>query len=267
MADALARRKEAGEKSPVGDLTAVEWFKYLEKYAEADAKVKAATNGRKELRAQIEGKLGDPDLIVAFDRARKDRDLSGEYRSKIDAAYFVIMGWERKAPNFQGGLALPLTQADAARVDLEGLEAGKSKHNRDENPYTPGQEEFARWDTSWLRGQAAIGASLTDDPAKKASTLAVVEGGKSAEQPKRRGRPPGSGKKAGQASAGGEGEPGGDAGEQAPPQDDPEEQQTPPQGDPPTREHDVEGSDGGPLPDKDKYGEEWPSSGGNGNLH
>lgn len=282
MADALARRLDksgGGEKSPVGDLTAVDWFRFLEEYNEADAKVKAATQARKELRERVKVKLVDPDLITSFDRARKDREVSGEYRSKLDAAYIRIMEWERKPVGFQASVALPLTQADAARVDLEGLEAGKSKHNREDNPYTPGTDEFARWDQAWFRGQAQRGATLTDDKDKKAATLAVVEGGKPPEPPaadqppaKRRGRPPGTGKKGQDAAATpgtnpppDQGE-GGDLDEKAPGQGDPD-QGGPSQGDPeeqpPGGDDHREGEQnaGGDL---DRYGSDWPSAGGNG---
>jgi hypothetical protein len=271
MADALARRDSAGEKSPVGTMTAADWFRFLERYVEADNKVKAATNARKDLRKSIEGKLGDPELMEAFDRARKNRDVSGELRSKRDAAYFQFMAWDHKPLNFQGGLDIPLTTADAARVDLEGLEAGKAKHNREENPYTPGTDGFARWDTAWLRGQAQIASTLTDDPAKRAATLGVINGGKAAEgeQPKaRRGRPPGSGKNQRAAAGAGEeqktpdqGE-GGDTGEQHQQGDDPAEGGQP-QGDP-QADTGGTGEDQGAAASTDRYGEEWPSTNGNG---
>lgn len=273
MADALARRSPApGDKSPIGTMTAVQCFTFLEQYVEADNRVKSANNSRKELRDRIKVALGDPDLIEAFDRFRKGRDLSGAYRQKQDEAYAQMMAFDRKPVGYQArmgigddGKPLPMTQAEAARIDLEGLEAGKAKWNRDDNPYIAGTDEFDRWDTAWRRGQAKLGSDLTDDEEKKRTTLAVVEGGKitepAAEAPKRRGRPPGTGKKqrdaeAAAATAGGktpdQGE-GGDLGEtEQQQQGDPASEQAP-QSDPP--------GDGQP----DKYGAEWPSRAGQGN--
>lgn len=280
MADALARRTEKPTGgSPVGSMTASDWFGFLEKYVEADARVKKATNARKDLRKKIEEKLGDADLIEAFDRARKNRDVSGEIRTKLDAAYAQFMTWDRKPLNYQAALGLgedgqplPMTQADAARVDLEGMEAGKSKHNRGDNPYVPGAEEHQRWDNAWMKGQATIGATLTDDKEKKSATLAVVQGGKGDETapgdqpPRRRGRPPGGGKKAGAASeAGGQpGHPDEGGGEKVPGDGEGGGDPDPNEGERQPEPQNVGGSDGGPLP-ADRYGLDWPSSGGNGN--
>lgn len=263
MADALARRGKDGDPSPVGTMTAAQWFDFLGQYTLADTAVKEANAKRKELRDKIKIALVDADLIEAFDRARKSRDLSGEYRAKQEAAYARLMDFERKPVGYQGGLQLPMTSADAARVDFEGLEAGKSKHNRGDNPYVPGSDEFARWDDAWLRGQATIASSLTDDPAKKAATLGVINGGKGtpdADKPKRGpGRPrknaaESTGQRAPDAGEGGdtgETEEGGTAG------DPPSENQ--PQGDPPTdRGGEQQGA-------PDRYGDVWPSHNGNGN--
>lgn len=284
MADALARRSPAiGEKSPIGTMTAVQYFTFLEEYTEADNRVKTANNQRKELRDRIKAALGDPDLVEAFDRARKGRDLSGAYRQKQDAAYAQLMAFDRKPVGYQArlgvgedGQPLPMTQAEAARIDLEGLEAGKAKWSREDNPYISGSDEFDRWDTAWRRGQAKLGADLTDDTEKKAATLAVVEGGKRAdaetakgsdpETPKRRGRPPGSGKKAreAEAAAGQQRTPdageGGDLGEGQGDQGGEPGEQAPPQGDPPGEG--AEQQAGKP----DRYGDEWPSRSGQGNT-
>lgn len=256
-------------------MTSAKWFRYLEEYTEADTKVKAANSARKELRDRIKVDLGDPDLIEAFDRARKGRDLSGEYRAKQDAAYARLMEFERKPPGYQAGLALagpdgkplPMTAADAARIDLQGLEAGKSKWNRGDNPYTPGTEEHARWDGAWLRGQAMIASSLTDDPEKKTAALSVVPGGKADEpKPARRGRPPGTGKNQRAQAASEKGTPdqgeGGDLGDASgdPPGGDPQ-----PQGDPQPDTGGVGEDQGGPKNETDRYGQEWPSTNGNGN--
>jgi hypothetical protein len=163
--------------SPVGDATAAIVFDYLDRYEEADERVKVANKARKELRTEIE-KTGIP--LEAWDSFRRDREKPGHLRQRIDAARAQLMEWDLKPVGYQGQMEFKAEVADLKRVDGEGFDAGKTGIKREANPFTPGTEIFVRWDTAWLRGYAENPAATQGD------------GGENGEVRRRRGRPPGS---------------------------------------------------------------------------
>lgn len=175
MADALRNSAQGNEFG-----TPAQFLEFLGKYADADRAVADAVGARKDLRADIKTSVGKEGLI-AFDRARKDADMSGELREKRERAYRQFMVWQNKP--IQGNLfdgqgldeegiaALNVHQLKG--IDADGLDAGKGGRPRDGNPWTPGTEGYQRWDTAWMRGQAEIAETLKDQPQA------------------RRGRPPG----------------------------------------------------------------------------
>ena len=145
-----------------------EFLGFLQEYAEADATVLAATNARKDLRKRIEGKLGGKDEMIAFDRVRKDKEMSGEARTKRDLSHARMMAWLQMPVGFQPSMDLQSGDADTQainvhllkEVDQRGFEAGKDGRRRDTNPYNPGTEQAQRWDSAWLRGQAEIASTM-----------------------------------------------------------------------------------------------------------
>lgn len=50
----------------------------------------------------------------------------------------------------------------------DGLMAGRNGKNRTDNPFTPGSDEFAQWDSNWLDGQKEIAAGMAKEPASPA---------------------------------------------------------------------------------------------------
>lgn len=174
MAESLRNSTQGNEFG-----NAAQFLGWLGRYADCDAEVADAVQARKDLRAEIKAAVGKEGLI-AFDRARKDADMSGELREKRERAYRQFMAWQSKPIGFQASMDLPTDEAARAlnvhelkRIDNEGEAAGKAGRKRDSNPWTPGTEGYQRWDTAWMRGQAEIAETLANQP-----------------QP-RRGRPPG----------------------------------------------------------------------------
>lgn len=196
MAEPLSGAASLGHnRGPLGNMTQLDALKFLDRYADVDEQVKQALARRKELRAEIEA-AGCPK--PAWDRFKKDRELSGVLRERYDGAYRQLMIYDRKpvgytvsADTLNDPDADPATKhmvvADMKRIDAEAEEAGAAGRRRDLNPYPPGSEEAQRYDVSWLRGQSTIaermGATGQDNGA-----------------PRRRGRPPGSKNKAREAA-------------------------------------------------------------------
>jgi hypothetical protein len=162
---------------------------FVEKHAEietelVDAKetVRSINRRRKDLRKLIANEGHD---IDEFDRALKDAARSGAEREAADNIYRRNMEWLGKPVGHQTALDLagaapaPMQWSvhDLKRVDREGFDAGKAGERADRNSYSPGTEAFARWHSSWLRGQA----EKVEKEIKP-----------TADAPKRRGRPPGS---------------------------------------------------------------------------
>lgn len=157
---------------------------WLDEMRELDQQVASVTADRKKKLAVIKAELGGDDEFQAFQRARKDADMSGEARERRELAYRRMMFWQSKPVGWQASMDLQSEDEDIVavnvhelkRIDHLGEAAGKNGQRRDANPYTPGTEYAQRWDSAWLRGQAAIAATLAPD----------------GQQPRRRGRPPGS---------------------------------------------------------------------------
>jgi hypothetical protein len=184
MAQALSSRPKEDE-----GLTQAKYLEFLDRWndveeelADAQETVRSIRKRRKDLRATMTASGVNLD---AFDRALKDAERSGGEREAEDAAYRRFMAWRNKPVGFQASIDLKSDDAGLAAlnvhqlkaIDNEGMEAGRSGHERNSNSYTPGTEAYQRWDAAWLRGQAEIASSMAPEPAKRG-----------------RGRPPGTGK-------------------------------------------------------------------------
>ncbi len=156
--------------SAVGTLDEAKYKEFLARYDEAEERVRAAVAERKDLRSLIAA-TGVP--MKAWDDARRDGNQSGEERQQKHDAYLVLMAWQGKPVGLIDVEPPPLTVADLKMIDTQGLTSGRTGQDRGKNPYTPGTEQYQRWDTAWLRGQGE-------------------RSGAASEEPRRRGRPPGS---------------------------------------------------------------------------
>lgn len=135
---------------------------------------------------EVKEKIGARMPMAAFDRMREDVYKPGSQRQQEDAAYRQAMAWMGKPVLFQEEFSFsPKTagEAEMHRIDGEGYEAGKAGHSSDDNPWTPGEERFARWQSAWSRGFTEF--------VEEQKRLAAEMGPKAGDPP-RRGRPPGS---------------------------------------------------------------------------
>lgn len=162
-----------------------EFLRWLSEMQALDEAVAAEVDKRKAKLAEIKQRLGK-DEFESFKSVRKDAEMPGENRERRELARRRMMGWLNKPLGFQGdalqsdaGNVVALDVGQLKKIDSEGEAAGKAGHHRQSNPWTPSTEQYQRWDSAWLRGQAAIAATL---------------GPSGSSEPKRRGRPPGSGK-------------------------------------------------------------------------
>jgi len=123
-------------------------------------------NARKKLRLRI--KQAGINLR-GFDRARNDLERSGTDREAEDLEYRRQMAWNAKPVGFQPTMDLgdavdeglrALNVHELHRIDTDGFEAGRAGHKRGVNPWSLGTEAYQRWDTAWVRGQAAIASTL-----------------------------------------------------------------------------------------------------------
>lgn len=125
---------------------------------------KAPRKALKDLRKRIKDSGID---LVAFDRAREDREKPSIQREREDAHYRQLMGFLRKPVGTQAALdpaVVEFSEAELKIVDREGLEAGQAGDNVDICSYTPGSEAFARWQTAWGEGQKlAVERQMGDD--------------------------------------------------------------------------------------------------------
>lgn len=188
MAEPLSGATPQGHNgsSPVGHATQALMYDFLSRHEEIVEGRKELNKQKRELVAEIE-KAGIPK--EAWEHFLKTREQAGVIRERIDAAWRQLQAWDAKPVGLQASMDLTaghgapeLNVHELKRVDNEGQEAGKAGRKRESNPYTPGTEAYARWNTAWLRGQADI-----------ASTLGGT--GQDNGQPRRRGRPPGTGKR------------------------------------------------------------------------
>lgn len=166
MADPLSGAAQQGHNgtSPVGDATKALMYDYLERNEDIVDGRKALNKQKRELVAEIE-KAGIPK--EAWEHFLKTREQAGVIRERIDAAWRKLQEWDAKPVGLQASMDLTaghgvpdLNVQELKRVDNEGFKAGKAGSKRDGNPYTPGTEAYARFDTAWMRGQAEIAASM-----------------------------------------------------------------------------------------------------------
>lgn len=150
------------------------------RYDDADREVREAVSRRKSLRGEIRG-MGVN--LHGFDRARKDREKTGEKRREEQLEYLRQMAWLGQ-PVPMGGQAefsfdpKVFSEHELKVIENDGYEAGKGGRRRDSNKYNPGDVAHQQWDSGWLRGQAEIAAKMGPE-----------NGAASAKKP---GRPPGS---------------------------------------------------------------------------
>lgn len=173
---------------------------FLDEYRGVDAAVAEAVGVRKELRSRIKGAGFD---LKAFDRARRDAEMSGEIRDRREQEYLRYMRWLGMPIGYQadifggegggeGGAEpslddLPEIQRD--RITLAGGIAGRTGKPRGSNPWSPGSLAERLWDDAWAAA-APPPPALAQAGAEAAAPLAAGNG---AEAPRRRrpGRPPG----------------------------------------------------------------------------
>lgn len=185
MAEPLSSAAEHGRNSTPEPSQAIS-LTYHTEHDEIDAEAASLRRRRKELRNRIK-QAGIQ--LRGFDRARRDRDRPAVEREAEDAEYRRQMAWMSKPIGFQPSLDIneaidegqrALNVHELHRIDNDGFEAGRAGHKRQVNPWSIGTEAYQRWDTAWIRGQAAIAATLNG------STDAAGNG---ASAPRRRGRP------------------------------------------------------------------------------
>ncbi len=163
-----------------------EFLGWLSEMQALDEAVAAEVDRRKAKLAEIRQRLGK-DEFASFKSVRKDAEMAGESRERRELARRKMMAWLNKPLGHQASFDMQSDDANVVAlnthtlksIDGEGYASGKAGHRRDSNPYTPGTEASARFDSAWLRGQAEIAATLNPEDSG---------------EPKRRGRPPGSGK-------------------------------------------------------------------------
>jgi hypothetical protein len=191
LAEALA--SYGHNSDPLAGISQADYLRLLEQYDDADQAVADAVAERKDLRAKIKS-LGVP--LRAWDRARRDAEVSGEKRETEERAYRQMMAWRLKPVGFQASMDLQTEDPGLAAlnthelhfIDGQGFDAGKRGRRRDSNSYTPGTEAYQRWDTAWVRGQAEIASTMGGNGASDAARETHAA---AAPAPKRRGRPPG----------------------------------------------------------------------------
>lgn len=183
-------------KGPLGDASPALMHEFLARYDGYLDERKTINKIGKELRKDIE-KAGIP--LPAWDQFVKLRDEPGIVRERNDAAFRELMRWDLKPIGLQASMDLSPSQGspelnvhELKRVDNEGYEAGREpKAKRERNPYPPGTEAAQRWDVAWLRGQADIASTLTDDPKKAEAAKAAGEAPKRGRgRPRREAAPP-----------------------------------------------------------------------------
>lgn len=163
-----------------------EFLGWLSEMQALDEAVAAEVDRRKAKLAEIKQRLGK-DEFASFKSVRKDAEMPGENRERRELSRRKMMAWLNKPLGHQASFDMQSDDANVVAlnthtlksIDGEGYAAGKAGHRRDSNPYTPGTEAAARFDSAWLRGQSELAATL---------------GPEDSGEPKRRGRPPGSGK-------------------------------------------------------------------------
>lgn len=181
MAEPLAQEAFHGSSHNVlGGLTRAEFYDLLQRYEDIDAAVSEAVGDRKNLRAEIKGR-GIP--LRAWDRARRDADISGEKRELEEMAYRELMAFRMKPVGFQASFNLDpeLSEEELAWIERQGLEAGQTGRRRDSNSYTPGTQAYASWDHGWVQGSGAGGRANGEEQQAEAAPT-----------PRRVGRPRGS---------------------------------------------------------------------------
>lgn len=143
-----------------------EYLRWHDELDDLDDAVKSALADRKNKLAEIKGRIGK-EAMTAFNRTRKDRELSGELREMISAAYDKQMRWLGMPHNYQatmdfegGPVEEQMNESALKRIDRLGMAAGEGGRKPEENPYPPGSEQAQRWKSAWLRGQAKIAKSL-----------------------------------------------------------------------------------------------------------
>lgn len=135
---------------------------FEQRLADAQETVRSIRKGKRDLLKEIEAS-GIP--REAFDRAIEDAKEPGAVREMRDEWHRRMLAWMRKPIGTQGALdlgdvSLEPTVAELKEVDNDGVFAGKSGHRRDSNPWSPGTEQYQRWDNAWMRGQAEIAQSM-----------------------------------------------------------------------------------------------------------
>lgn len=182
----------------LANVSADTFIHFLDEYRGVDAAVAEAVGVRKELRSRIKGAGFD---LKAFDRARRDAEMSGEIRERREQEYLRYMRWLGMPIGYQadifggeGGESggepslddLPEIQRD--RISLAGGIAARAGKPRGSNPWSPGSLAEGLWDDAW-----AAAAPPPPEPEAEPETAAPPQAGNDAEAPRRRrpGRPPG----------------------------------------------------------------------------
>jgi hypothetical protein len=183
MAETL-RAPEGSNVSPA------QFHAWLEEYEERDREVADAVAARKDLRAKIKAN-GCP--LGAFDRARRDAEVSAGKRDHEEHWYQTMMAWLGKPVPMGGQATLDLgdeTNEAILKHQLEqaersGYERGrKGNGTANDNPWPPGSEGHQRWHNGYMRGQTEIAATLDPNRPQSAKANGAGTG--------RRGRPAGS---------------------------------------------------------------------------
>jgi hypothetical protein len=167
-----------------------EFLTFLAELTDAESdlgEAMAACKGPRKDIKDIKKRIAERMSIEAFERARADRMKPGHQRVEEAAEYARAMAWLGRPIGNQSAMEFTVKNpgdVELKAIDIEGYEAGRAGHDQTTNTYTPGDERWARFQTSWQQGWDAWMKEQTE----RAEDLAP--------EPKRRGRPKkGSGKK------------------------------------------------------------------------
>jgi hypothetical protein len=162
------------------NVTQATFLEFFDEYQAACEAVTKSLGERREVMKRIES-VGI--VKQSFLTARKLADISGERRQQEFFALHTYMGLLGKPLTLEAVPPPPdgtIGDHQRRKVESDGFSAGRHGHDRQTfNKWAPGSLLYQVFDDAWVQGQEAL---------EEAKAKADGE----AEEPKRRGRPPGS---------------------------------------------------------------------------
>ena len=162
-----ARTKRAPKKAPKsgpapaghnsGNPSDAAYRKWLPKIATAKAALDKATEERRSINGQYRSTLKAAEKDgVNIDAVILARSLEQEDAARVGLLYRDVgrvLAFDKSELATQMDLFQTITVPDVAAARSAGLAAGKNAEPAENNPYTPGGEEFEAWAEGWAAGQ------------------------------------------------------------------------------------------------------------------